>query len=51
MDDDALAAMTHKELIGLAKELDVKVPIAVKKDTKANHKKLVNLILDDAEEE
>jgi hypothetical protein len=51
LDEDALNAMSHKELIGLAKELDVKVPTALKKSTKANQKKLVALILDEGEDE
>lgn len=51
LDEDDLKAMSHKELVTLAKELDLKVPVAVKKDTKANHKKLVNLILDSGDEE
>lgn len=51
LDEDALKAMSHKELIGLAKELDVKVPTALKKSTTANKKKLVDLILDEGDDE
>jgi hypothetical protein len=51
LDEEALNAMSHKELLALAKELTVKVPAALKKDTKANRKKLVEKILDSGEEE
>jgi hypothetical protein len=51
LDEDALKAMTQKELLALAKELEVKVPAALKKTSKANQKKLVDLILDSGEDE
>lgn len=51
LDEDALKAMTQKDLLALAKELDIKVPAALKKSSAANKKKLVNLILDSGEEE
>lgn len=51
LDEDALKAMTHKELTALAKELEIKVPTKLKKDTKANKTALVNLILDSGEDE
>ena len=51
LDEDALKAMTQKDLIGLAKELEIKVPAALKKSSAANKKKLVNLILDSGDEE
>lgn len=50
LDEDDLIEMSHKDLLALCKELDIKVPAALKKDTKANHKKLVAHVLDDAEE-
>lgn len=50
LDEDDLMQMSHKDLISLCKELEIKVPAALKKDTKANHKKLVAHVLDDAEE-
>jgi hypothetical protein len=51
LDEDSLKAMTQKDLIGLAKELDLKVPTALKKNSAANKKKLVTLILDSGEDE
>lgn len=51
LDEDDLKQMTHKELMGLAKELDVKVPKAVQKSSAANKKKLVDLILESGEDE
>jgi hypothetical protein len=51
LDEDDLKNMSHKELTSLAKELGVKVPAALKKDTKPNHKKLVALIMSDAEDD
>lgn len=51
IDEDALKAMTQKDLIGLAKELEIKVPAALKKQSAANKKKLVKMILDSGEDE
>lgn len=51
VDEDTLNSMSHKELLALAKEIDVKVPKAVQKNSKANQKKLVALILDSGDEE
>lgn len=51
LDEDALKAMTQKDLIGLAKELEIKVPASMKKQSTANKKKLVDLILDSGEED
>lgn len=51
LDEDALNEMSQKELLGLAKELGVKVPKAQQKQSKSNHKKIVALILDSGEEE
>lgn len=51
LDEDALNDMTQKDLLALAKEIEVKVPAALKKNSKANHKKLVALILDSGDEE
>jgi bacterioferritin-associated ferredoxin len=51
LDEDALNEMSQKDLVALAKELDVKVSKSLQTKSKANHKKLVALILDSGEEE
>lgn len=51
LDEDALKAMSHKELITLAADLEIKVPKALTKSTKPNQKKLVELILDSGDDE
>ena len=52
LDEDALKAMSHKELLAVAKELELKVPAKVKSPANAKTKKaLVALILDSGDDE
>lgn len=56
LDEDALKAMTNKDLLALAVELEIKVPAALKKTSpasvaKKNKPKLVDLILDSGDDE
>lgn len=51
LDEDALKAMSQKDLIALAKEIDVKVPKALQTKSAKNQKKIVALILESGDEE
>lgn len=56
LDEDALNDMTHKELVALARELSIKVPVKLKSAgkgaaAKKTHAALVTLILDSGEDE